>query len=353
MKKLKLIFFILVFAIISMLPLLTVNAASVTVPIGKTFEKSDFSGTTLKVDKEVTDYLDDLFGDGEGTLSLGKVNYSGNGVSVSKSLSGNKVTLIFTITDEEAFTTLTVSGFVLNGTPKETPTPTENSTPTATATATSTATATPTGSPDGSPSASPTSSSDASPTPDGSPSASPSSSPDGSPDSSPSGSPTSSAGVTASATTTAKVTAKPTKRPSTSERTNDPYNRNWETQAPPTLPPEVTMKPHEIATPVPELETEAPAINSGDEGKVERKDPLKVLTILFLVLVLLLAIDIYAIYWRKRMGYETMINNGISRRKVQDFCDYPEDALPSDLEQAIMEDAKTEEEKEETEKESE
>ncbi len=67
------------------------------------------------------------------------------------------------------------------------------------------------------------------------------------------------------------------------------------------------------------------------------------LIILFVVLVLLLAADIFVILWRKRMGYETMINNGISRRKVRDdLCDYPEDALPSDLDET--EEAETTEE---------
>lgn len=347
MKKLKYIFAILVLAL-SILPLFVVNAVSTTVSVNKTVTASQFTDGVYKFTVDVSSYADDLLGSNGGTLSVGNVSHTG-GVSVGARISGKTVSITLTISDESTFTSVTVNSFILNGTPNEstlTPTATENATPTATAT--STVTATPTGSPDGSPGASPTSSSDVSPTPDGSPSASPSSSPNSSddPSASPSTSPSSSAGVTGTATTTPKVTAKPTKRPSTSERTNDPYNRDWETQAPPTIPPEVTMKPQDLATPVAGETTPVPtpALKVDPVGSANIT---KGLVILFLVLILLLAVDIYAIFWRKRMGYENMINNGISRRKVQDLCDYPEDALPSDLEQAIMEDAKAEEEQKE------
>jgi hypothetical protein len=47
--------------------------------------------------------------------------------------------------------------------------------------------------------------------------------------------------------------------------------------------------------------------------------------ILFLVLVILLAADIVLIIWRKNMGYEERVNNGITRRKVRDdLVDIPE-----------------------------
>ena len=59
---------------------------------------------------------------------------------------------------------------------------------------------------------------------------------------------------------------------------------------------------------------------------------------LFAFLVLLLAVDLFLIYWRKQMGCGTLINNGISRRKVRDdLVDYPENTQSSDLEDAIAE----------------
>ena len=83
---------------------------------------------------------------------------------------------------------------------------------------------------------------------------------------------------------------------------------------------------------------EATAVPTPVPEKNFNNSPVTGLIILFVVLVLLLAADIFVIIYRKKMGYETMINNGISRRKVRDdLCDYPEDALPSDLEQAIEE----------------
>lgn len=97
----------------------------------------------------------------------------------------------------------------------------------------------------------------------------------------------------------------------------------------------MTINPEEIATPVPEA---TPVPTPVPNEKSFNNSPVTGLIILFAVLVLLLAADIFVILWRKKMGYETMINNGISRRKVRDdLCDYPEDALPSDLEQAIEE----------------
>lgn len=101
----------------------------------------------------------------------------------------------------------------------------------------------------------------------------------------------------------------------------------------------MTIDPEDIATPVPE----ATPVPTPVPQKGFNNSPVTGLIILFVVLVLLLAADIFVILYRKRMGYETMINNGISRRKVRDdLCDYPEDALPSDLDRAIEEAEATE-----------
>ncbi len=146
-----------------------------------------------------------------------------------------------------------------------------------------------------------------SPTPDGE---TPSPTPDGE---TPSPTPE---GETPSPTPTA--TPKPTNRPVISEPTKDPYDRNWQTQAPPTMPPEITANPD--VTPVAGVaeDTPPPFIS-------EQKNSINVFLIVCLSLILVLIIDIYIIMWRKRMGYGTQLNGGVSRRKVQDLCDYPEE----------------------------
>ena len=129
-------------------------------------------------------------------------------------------------------------------------------------------------------------------------------------------------GETPSPTPTAEVkkTPKPTNRPVISEPTKDPYNREWQTQAPPTMPAQITAKP--ITTPVAgitETEDTPPPFVS------EQKNDINVFLYICLSLILVLIVDIYIIMWRKRMGCGTQLNGGISRRKVQDLCDYPEE----------------------------
>lgn len=123
-------------------------------------------------------------------------------------------------------------------------------------------------------------------------------------------------GETPSPTPTA--TPKPTNRPVISEPTKDPYDRNWQTQAPPTMPPEITANPD--VTPVAGVveDTPPPFIS-------EQKNSINVFLIICLSLILVLIIDIYIIMWRKRMGYGTQLNGGVSRRKVQDLFDYPKE----------------------------
>ena len=124
-------------------------------------------------------------------------------------------------------------------------------------------------------------------------------------------------------------TQEPTKRPTvTPEATKDNYTSSSQTQAPPTLslPPNVTVDPN--ITPVPEP-TPVPF------EKVSNSPSLS-FTVFFLILVLLLVVDLFLIYWRKQMGYGVLINNGISRRKVQDdLVNTPENFENSDIEDEI------------------
>ena len=122
----------------------------------------------------------------------------------------------------------------------------------------------------------------------------------------------------------------PTKRPTvTPEPTKDNYVSNSQTQAPPTLslPPDVTVDPN-ASTPVPEA-TLPPLEKVSDS-------PTLSFTVFFLILVLLLVVDLFLIYWRKQMGYGVLINNGISRRKIQDDLVNTEDNFESsDIEDEI------------------
>ena len=319
MKKLKYLFIILVLAI-SILPLFVVEAASTTVQVNRTI-------TSYSEDKSIVYQVgigsaaDNLLGGKEGTLSIGTVNYSGSGVSLSnKRISGNNAVFTFSV-NEETFTALEFKSFELNATVTETPTPTPTQNPGG-----ETPTPTPTQNPDGeTPTPTPTQKPDGetpSPTPDN---VTPSPTPEGqTPSPTPEGetpSPSPTPTSTAKVTETPKQTAKPTKRPSVVETTKDPYNRDWKTQAPPTIPPDVTATPY--ATPVAGVTEEPTHPPSITEGENEAN----VFFIVCMCLILLLIIDLFIILWRKRMGCGTLINNGIARRKVRDdLCDYPESA---------------------------
>ncbi len=175
------------------------------------------------------------------------------------------------------------------------------------------------GTPDATPSPTPTQSAGTSPSP------TPSGSPDGdeaSPSVSPSGSPSASPSATAEAPTPSPT---PTKIPGIIyEPTKDPYIDNNVTNPPPTLDPSININPDELATPVPE-DPSSPSIEDVPQ-KDFSNDSETGLIILFTVLFVLLGIDIAAIIWRKKMGYDNIVNGGISRRKVRDdLYDYPDD----------------------------
>lgn len=122
-------------------------------------------------------------------------------------------------------------------------------------------------------------------------------------------------------------TPKPTKKPSiVSEPTKDLYDSsNRVTNAPPTMAPDVAL-PDELATPVPEGET--PAANENSGGSLLSDDPSAGLMILFAILLLLLALDVAVILWRKNLGFSGLLNGGIAHRHVEDSM--RSDQLPAD-----------------------
>ena len=312
MKRIKVIFAILA-VLIMLLPVISAEAVSTTVNVSATFSGEDvLNNNTVVFRKDITSDVVRLVGEYGGSLNVSNVTYNADqGAYVDWRATinpqnpdyedlKNSVTLeiVFTVGNKEALSMLQITGFVLSGTPNEAP----SLTPTATPTATATDGATPSATDGASPSA----------TDGASPSATDGASPSATDGASPS--------ATELASPTNTVTATPTKRPSLVEPTKDTYTPNHETQAPPTIPPQVTIDPSTLSTPVPELvdPTDAPK-------KSMANDPVVGLMILFLVLVILLAADITLIIWRKNMGYEERVNNGITRRKVRDdLVDIPE-----------------------------
>lgn len=305
MKKFKVILFLTVILLLAALPLLTLSAAPVVESIDDlliTVNADRFDGVTpVTVTADISTLAKNALGENGGKL---KVEITHNapreagvtyGIIISPGSNINpedeviKVTITFNVQDKSKLTDFQITSAFLTATP-------------ATVSA--------------SPSASPSSSLEPSPSGSIEPSESPTLEP----------SPTATNAIT-------EPTSEPTKRPTTTpEPTKDNYTSNSQTQAPPTLslPPEVTINPDELATPVPGATTVS-------ENKISRSPSLSFI-ILFLVLILLLAADLFLIYWRKQMGYGTLINNGISRRTVRDdLVDYPENAEASDLEEVLNE----------------
>lgn len=129
--------------------------------------------------------------------------------------------------------------------------------------------------------------------------------------------------TTATSTATAKPTPTPTKKPSVVyEPTKDPYNEAGRvTNPPPTMPDNVSTD--NLATQQP---TEVPTA-TGETVKTKiNNDPAFGIAVFFGILILLLAADIAVIIWRKKMGFTSLVNGGVSRRKIgEDLCDYPDD----------------------------
>lgn len=303
MKKLKFLTFFAVAVLLASLCFFNIGATSVTndiIPlINKTFDATNITSGAIVVTQDVSTLAKESLGELGGKLEVNitydtpseanvtmsyKINPSST-ISTAQVNGGISVEITFTIGDESAFTSLTITSATLTAYPE-------------------------TASPDLSPSPSDEE------TPTGSlpPEESPSDSLEPSP----------------SATDVIfEPTNEPTKRPTvTPEPTKDNYTSNSQTQAPPTLslPPNVTIDPN--VTPVPEP-TPVPF------EKVSNSPSLS-FTVFFLILVLLLAIDLFLIYWRKQMGYGVLINNGISRRKVQDdLVNTSENFENSDIEDEI------------------
>lgn len=313
MKKLKFLLFSTVVLLLALLPFISTTASPVVKNINElliTIDTSQITEDSVSITQVITSYAKDMLGEDGGKLEI-TIDFTATeeaNVTLSKKeilpganisaedLEGEiKVKLTFTIGDKDALTSLKITSAKLTAYPN-----------------------TPEPSPSGSPSGSPTGSLEPSPT--------------GSLD--PSGSPTGSLEPSPTVTDViTEPTQEPTKRPTvTPEPTKDNYSSNSQTQAPPTLslPPDVTIDPN-IPTPVPEEVTPPPL------QKVSNSPSLSFIA-LFAFLVLLLAVDLFLIYWRKQMGCGTLINNGISRRKVRDdLVDYPENTQSSDLEDAIAE----------------
>lgn len=152
-----------------------------------------------------------------------------------------------------------------------------------------------------------------SPTPEGeTPSPSPTATIEGTPDVSPSPTPTSG------------VTQPPP------EKTKDPYNNSGKvTNAPPTIPPDVQEDIEDM-----ELATPAPQENVGQKKGMNAKT---MLIILFAVLIVLLILDIIAIYLRN--GY-VQSKKASFTRKAKDYYDFVdnEDTSPNEFDLPILED---------------
>lgn len=303
MKKLKFLTFFAVAILLVSLCFLNIGATSVTKDItdlvNKTYDATKIESGKIVVTQDITSLVEDALGENGGRLEVNvtidtpdEANVStayefnpSNTVLPGEASNGTSVTITFTIGDESAFTSLTITSAKLTAypeatTPSDSPLPSDEETPT--------------GSLD--PDESPTESLEPSP----------------------------------SATDAIfEPTQEPTKRPTvTPEATKDNYTSSSQTQAPPTLslPPDVTVDPN--ITPVPE-QTPVPF------EKVSNSPSLS-FTVFFLILVLLLVVDLFLIYWRKQMGYGVLINNGISRRKVQDdLVNTPENFENSDIEDEI------------------
>lgn len=304
MKKLKFLTFFAFAVLLVSLCFMNIGATSVTRDIeplaNKTADASNIENGAIVFVQDISSLAQETLGENGGTLNVSVTYDSQRDANVSvvyeilpsatltpqEISNGVSVKITFTIGDESAFTSLTITSAKLTAypeatTPSDSPLPSDEETPT--------------GSLD--PDESPTESLEPSP----------------------------------SATDAIfEPTQEPTKRPTvTPEPTKDNYVSNSQTQAPPTLslPPDVTVDPN-ASTPVPEA-TLPPLEKVSDS-------PTLSFTVFFLILVLLLVVDLFLIYWRKQMGYGVLINNGISRRKIQDdLINTPENFENSDIEDEI------------------
>lgn len=320
MKNLKALLVICVILALSLLPLLSANATEITTPVDiVNGGRVDLDDPVMEFDiSEVKNYLAGK--GGRVTLLIThnapleasvtyRVEYSPTNDLFPDDLDGKiKAKVIFTIGDPDAITELKITNASLRIVPNSVA-PTPN------------VTATPTGSLG--PNTSPTGSLDPNTSPTGS--LDPNTSPTGSLD--PNTSPTGSAGVSPSPTdiiTEITPSPTPTARPKvTPEPTKDTYKPGTnQTQAPPTLslPPDTeTLHPDQIFTPVPDE-----PFSTAEPTKKGMSSMVSSFLILFIILVVLLAADIALIIWRKHMCYGE-VNNGVTRRKVVDLTDGPEE----------------------------
>lgn len=300
MKNLKFLTFFTVAILLASLCFFNIGATGETENIdalvNETYDATKIENGKIVVTQDITTLVETLLGENGGTIEV-NIAFDANpeaNVSMIHTLNpsatilpgesgnGTSVIITFTIGDESAFTSLTITSATLTAypetsTPDLSPSPSDEETPTGSL----------------EPDETPTESLEPSPS-------------DENTEESP------------------EVTKKPTVTP---EATKDNYTSNSQTQAPPTLslPPNVTVNP---VTPVPE-QTPVPF------EKVSNSPSLS-FTIFFLILVLLLVVDLFLIYWRKQMGYGVLINNGISRRKIQDdLVNTPENFENSDIEEEI------------------
>lgn len=299
MKKFKVVLFLTVILLLAALPFFCTSAAPVVVSIDDlliTINADSFDGTTpVTVTADISTLAKTALGENGGKLEVEIVHNApedagvtyGIVISPSSEISPEddviKVTITFSVSDKSKLTDFEITSATLTATPVV-----------------------------------------ASPDPSGS------TEPSGSVEPSAASSPTAEVSPTPTEVIV-EITPTPTPKPNvTPEPTKDTYTSSSQTQAPPTLslPPELTINPDELATPVPEITPEP-------EKRISSSPSLSFI-ILFAVLILLLAVDLFLIYWRKQMGYGTLINNGISRRKVRDdLMDYPENTETSDLDEAI------------------
>ncbi len=276
----------------------TVSGASFN---GNVATAENISSGTIRLEKNIASIARSLLGTAGGVLDIslsvdptykqdegGNVSYtialdnngsSGEFTLTEDDMSRSGLSLVITVTNVDAskLESLRVSNISITGTPNATPTP--------------------------SPSPSPTPEDE-----------------DPSPSASASASPSASAGTANSPTPTA--TSKPNSGSKT-EPTNDTYNdRNKVTNPPPTIVGDVDISDIDLATPVPEPATPTPDASFSDKVS---NDPALGLIILFAVLLLLLAADIVAIIWRKKLGFSGLINGGVARRRVRDdLVDIPD-----------------------------
>ncbi|MBE7092020.1 MAG: hypothetical protein E7365_02440 [Clostridiales bacterium] len=309
MKKFKILLFITIAILLASLPFLNIGAATVERSITELVNSEyEITGSTLTITREISTLVQELLGENGGSLQVvvstdapenAVVSYTANfspASTLSKEQANGPVSVIitFTIGNPDALTTLKVTSATLMATP-------------------ATVLPTPDTSPTGSVEPSPSGSIEPSPSDSLEPSPSDMETPDSSP-----------------IVTDVITEPTPTKRPTvTPEPTKDNYTSNSQTQAPPTLslPPDVTIGA--------DLPTTAPENTPAPFEKVSDSPSLS-FTIVLAVLILLLAVDLFLIYWRKQMGYGVLINNGISRRKVRDdLVDYPENTQSSDLDETL------------------